>query len=528
MPVPAAQYIRVSTNRQQYSIENQKAAILNYAATHGFVVMRTYSDEAKSGLVLKNRKGMSQLLQDVVGGKVEYQVILVYDVSRWGRFQDADEAAHYEFLCKHAGIPVRYCAEPFSDDHTMQAEVMKALKRVMAAEYSRELSVKCFRGQKHLVELGFRVGAQPGYGLRRMMISADRKRQAILKIGEYKSLSTDRVVLVHGPAAEVQCVRTIYKMFVRDHINPSQIARELNRQGIPYRDGKSWPRHAVMNILTNAKYAGCLVWNRTSQVLHSGYVARKREHWIVTPRAIPPLICQATFDKAQTFLAQSARLHSEHRTWSDQELLDKLKRLLDRRGKVTARLISSTPDMPSTATYYCRFGGFRRIYAMIGYRGEVGAFDKTIGRGRTMQLRDDILNRVKSLFPLKVAVFNRGHDTRPILTLDNGLRIVLRICSREPTVRKVRWRLYRGQPQAAQLALICLLNEKSDGVYRFFLVPQSSSRHMERKLREDGDPLLSMGIVLDDLSQLYEGAICLASKSAKKIRDLYRFQEGAV
>src|SRR6266496_4773803 len=108
---PAVQYLRMSTEHQQYSLENQSAAIQKYAKSHGLEVMQTYSDAAKSGLVLKRRHGLRQLLQDVVGGTASYRAILVYDVSRWGRFQDTDESAHYEFLCKSAGIPVHYCAE---------------------------------------------------------------------------------------------------------------------------------------------------------------------------------------------------------------------------------------------------------------------------------------------------------------------------------------------------------------------------------------------------------------------------------
>jgi DNA invertase Pin-like site-specific DNA recombinase len=104
-PIPAAQYLRMSTEYQQYSPENQVDAITQYAEERGFSVVKTYTDAAKSGLRLKNRNGLKQLLKDVVDGKVDYRDILVYDVSRWGRFQDADESAHYEFLCKSARIP---------------------------------------------------------------------------------------------------------------------------------------------------------------------------------------------------------------------------------------------------------------------------------------------------------------------------------------------------------------------------------------------------------------------------------------
>src|SRR5271170_6963701 len=179
----AAQYLRMSTEHQQYSLENQSTAILNYAESHGFRVVRTYSDAAKRGLVLRHRKGLQQLLKDVVSETPDYKVILVYDVSRWGRFQDTDESAHYEFLCKSAGVPVHYCAETFANDGTLSSLIMKALKRTMAGEYSRELGVKVLAGQKRLALLGFRQGSRPGYGLRRMLVSPDGQAKQLMADG---------------------------------------------------------------------------------------------------------------------------------------------------------------------------------------------------------------------------------------------------------------------------------------------------------------------------------------------------------
>jgi DNA invertase Pin-like site-specific DNA recombinase len=54
-----------------------------------------------------------------VRGEAKFRRIIVLDVSRWGRFQDADEAAHYEFVCKRAGINVIYCAEEFNNEGTV-------------------------------------------------------------------------------------------------------------------------------------------------------------------------------------------------------------------------------------------------------------------------------------------------------------------------------------------------------------------------------------------------------------------------
>jgi DNA invertase Pin-like site-specific DNA recombinase len=110
-PITAAQYVRMSTEHQQYSTENQAEAILRYAQAYGMEIVRTYSDAGKSGLNLAGRGGLRELLQDVEGGRANYSVILVYDISRWGRFQDADESAYYEYICKRANVRVHYCAE---------------------------------------------------------------------------------------------------------------------------------------------------------------------------------------------------------------------------------------------------------------------------------------------------------------------------------------------------------------------------------------------------------------------------------
>src|ERR1700727_1533783 len=106
--VAAPQYVRMSTEHQQYSTESRGAAILLYANAHGMQIVRTYSDEGKSGLSLSVRRGRRELLQDVENGRADYSVILVYDIGRWGRFQDADESAYYEYVCKRANGGVHY------------------------------------------------------------------------------------------------------------------------------------------------------------------------------------------------------------------------------------------------------------------------------------------------------------------------------------------------------------------------------------------------------------------------------------
>ncbi|MFM0492409.1 recombinase family protein, partial [Paraburkholderia graminis] len=68
-----------------------------------------------------------QLLLDVENPKRKFSKVLVFDVSRWGRFQDIDEAAFYEYACRRAGVDVIYVAESFANDGSPATSVIKAL-----------------------------------------------------------------------------------------------------------------------------------------------------------------------------------------------------------------------------------------------------------------------------------------------------------------------------------------------------------------------------------------------------------------
>jgi DNA invertase Pin-like site-specific DNA recombinase len=137
----AAQYLRTATEHREYSIDNQSDKIREYADKRGIVIVRTYSDVGKSGVSIFGRTAFQKLLCDVDSGRADFDLILVYDISRWGRFQDADESAYYEYICRRAGIPITYCAEQFENNSASASTIVTAIKRSMADEYRRELSL---------------------------------------------------------------------------------------------------------------------------------------------------------------------------------------------------------------------------------------------------------------------------------------------------------------------------------------------------------------------------------------------------
>ena len=66
--IPAAEYVRMSDDAQQYSIELQKAAIREYAAKYGFSIIKTYADPGKSGVVVQRRTASTTIAPIVMLG----------------------------------------------------------------------------------------------------------------------------------------------------------------------------------------------------------------------------------------------------------------------------------------------------------------------------------------------------------------------------------------------------------------------------------------------------------------------------
>jgi DNA invertase Pin-like site-specific DNA recombinase len=242
-------------------------------------------------------------LRDVLGGRAEYKAILVYDVSRWGRFQDTDEAAHYEFLCRSSGTPVHYCAEQFGNDLALPNAILKSLKRSMAAEYSRELSVRTYAGLRRAAEEGFWTGSVAGYGFRRVLIGADGRVKQVLQDGEQKNLRTDRVRLVVGPAEEMRIVHLIYKMLVEDGLRPAEILRQLHKRGATYY-GRSWSFYTVRQVLTQPKYCGVLVWGRTESKLRTPPKRASPEQWIRASVRGPQIVMSRCSQERRGFAQQ--------------------------------------------------------------------------------------------------------------------------------------------------------------------------------------------------------------------------------
>lgn len=463
----AAQYVRMSTDHQRYSIENQAAAIAAYAQVRGLEIVRTYRDEGESGLGIKNRPGLTGLIADVRQGRANFKHILIYDVSRWGRFQDIDESAHYEFLCREAGIAVSYCAEQFENDGSIISGIVKNIKRVMAAEYSRELGVKVHTGACHLSRLGFRQGGHPCFGLRRELIDESGRSRGIMESGQWKSLQTDRVVLRPGPQHEIETVRLVFDRFVKGHLTETKIARELNLGGA-LNQGRPWTFGTIHYLLQNDNYVGTNRYNRHSCRLRTVRKENPPSDWIEKEDAFEPVVDKAIFAKAQQMLDD--RRHC----WgvSDEEMLKRLRVLLHRRGRLSRDVINEAEGIPRSTAYLTRFGSLRNAYRLIGYTPE-----RKYEYVESRVVRRDM---VKALV-LKVAgaLAKSGKDVR-VDQVHQILRVhVIAISFRVARSRHARgathpsWTIIRGRQLPPGLVVVIRLNEGNREIRDYLVMPAS-------------------------------------------------------
>lgn len=462
----AAQYVRMSTELQRYSIQNQAAAIAAYAKQKNLTIVRTYLDEGRSGLRMKGRPGLIELIEDVQSGNADFDHIVVYDVSRWGRFQDVDESAHYEFVCKQNGVRIAYCAEQFDNDGSLLSSIVKNIKRVMAAEYSRELSVKVHTGQCRIASLGFRVGGPLGYGLRRMMVDENKNTKTQLKKGERKALQTDRVRLEHGSPEESAVIRWIFDQFVAERKSYTEIRRQLNDAQIANHNGRPWTDGMIPTILSNENYVGNIVYNRTSRRLGHRLIKNPSHAWVRGAAEIEPIVDLETFARAQKLLAER-RLEIP-----EEEMLVRLRLTLRRKGKLNSRIINTTLGLNHVSSYVKHFGSLRKAYALIGYKSsrDCDWIDtKKLWTDELTRHADRLSKTLTADLGLTVESAHGG------IAIDlNGKRDVTFLVARQLTTRgpdhAPQWKLNRRQIQTGLLAIL-RLNKSNRAIEDYLLLP---------------------------------------------------------
>lgn len=356
----AAQYVRMSTERQDYSLDFQMAANAAYASEHGLTVVRTYSDAGISGLTLNARPGLKALLADVVADEADFATVLVYDVSRWGRFQNPDQGAHYEFICAEAGVKIAYCAEAFNNDGSPTSTLLKQLKRAMAAEYSRELSQKVSRAQKGLLAEGYWTGGRPPFGYRAAHTRRGGQLFEAPASDHWRKQQGVRTKLVLGPDEEVDLVRRVFRMYLGKGGTLATVARELKKDAGAKLIPGEWTPRRVGYTISNEVYVGRLIGGRRIKGVGEPWgVAAPRDRWVTAEDAAPKIIDQAVFAAAQRKRSKRSSLIDAREVERD------IRRIAAEHGDISLRLLQLHGRW-SWSVYYSRYRYMGEIRALVG------------------------------------------------------------------------------------------------------------------------------------------------------------------
>jgi DNA invertase Pin-like site-specific DNA recombinase len=374
-----AYYRHSAQDRQENSVEIQQDQVRQFAEEHGIEIVREFADRGKSGLSTDGRDAFNDMIQEYVQGeKEDFDLVLALDVSRWGRFQDTDLSAYFTGLCAKHGKEVVFTTIGFGKKNDLLHGLHLSIERYRAASYSRELSMKVFKGCAKIASQGFRAGGMPPYGFHRLLLDEQRNPVQILERGQRKSIQNQRVTLTPGSPDEIAVIKRIFRSFVQRKKSPQHIATTLNANHIPSPGGCRWSPSCVHAILTNELYVGTMIYNKTTQRLKSRSRHNPHDEWIRAEDAFPAIVDRKLFDSAQAILKATEEAHRIK--YSNEDMLSRLRSMHEQYGTVRRSLITATPGMVSPATYAHRFSSLFESYQ--------GLFSEVIEDRRARVVKD--------------------------------------------------------------------------------------------------------------------------------------------
>jgi hypothetical protein len=257
---------------------------------------------------------------------------------------------------------------------------------------------------------------------------------------------------------------------VNEHRSLTAIAERLNKEGIPFLGGRKWWASIIIRVLTRSQYAGRQVWGRTAAFLSSSAIQLPKERWAVCEKAFTPIIGEELFNKAQDALANlTSRL-------SNEELLERLKPVLNEHGKLDARLIEKSPHCPGARVYFHRFNGLLNAYARVGYTSPQSA--QITARQKAILVRRDLIANFIEVLPDTLEQFRPGQHRRELLRqVKTGRLISILICRHRPTlIGQSRWLVEIPEDTRKRTTLLALMDEKNQSIKEMRLFPRIRHR----------------------------------------------------
>jgi hypothetical protein len=262
-------------------------------------------------------------------------------------------------------------------------------------------------------------------------------------------------------------VKWIFEQYLRDRSQAS-VARELNRRGILTNRGGPWRKNSISALLHNEAYIGNFIYNRDTEKLGSKRTRNPKDRWVRSEGAIEPII------EREIFLRAKKTMEERRICISDEEMLIRLRKLLAKKGKLSATIIDASPNVPSVSAYLLHFGTLRNVYRLIAYTANQNYWDELAAHKRWVNLQLENAERLREALQ-KAGKHATLDAPTECLRIDNDLNICFRVAKwRKHKRRPLRWTLRRRARWPKGWVVALRLGENSATVLDYVLLPSTS------------------------------------------------------
>ena len=316
-----------------------------------------------------------------------------------------------------------------------------------------------------------------------MLLDEKGNQKQELSIGQRKSLITERVILVPGPDEERDIILEIYDQFLSG-IGETEIANQLNARGLKNFFGRHWSRGTVREVLTNEKYIGNNLYNRTSSKMKQKSRPNPEDEWIRKEQAFDPIVDMGRFYAVQAIYRE------RNKKVTNDELLKGLQDLYCKQGRLSALIIDEANFLPPSSVFRTRFGGLLRAYRMIGYTPERDYQYVVINqRLRTLhaEIVDSVVDNIEQLCARRVPV----DAENGLLELNDNLfiSIVISRCFLSPAGTR-RWKIRFDMGLHPDITVAVRMDCHNEAIQDYYILPSLEFSHGSMKLLDNNAGML--------------------------------------
>jgi len=169
-------------------------------------------------------------------------------------------------------------------------------------------------------------------------------------------------------------------------------------------------------------------------------------------------------------------LAAHNRRYTDDELLNLLRGLLSRVGRLSGAIINREFEMPDAKVYQARFGGLLKAYARIGYTPAHDYSFITVTENLRVRHNEHVAGLIAALESTGASVY---HDRETdLLTINSELRLqfVTVRCHRNGHCGE-RWIFRFDSLVPADITIAARMNSQNDRILDYYIVPGSENVH---------------------------------------------------